>query len=121
MARVCGTPNQRAQQLKSDMRRTFALIPLILFAATPAQSQNLGPDRGRALAQEFCARCHAISAAQERAGEALSPPFRRIAADRRWTREALIQMITVPHANMPPPVLTPAEGGEVADYILSLR
>ena|ERR1041385_1221633 len=103
------------------MRRPFALIPLVLFAAMPAEAQTMGVERGRALAQEFCARCHAISAAQERAGETVSPPFRRIAANPRWTREALIEMITVPHVNMPPPVLTPAEAREVADYILSLR
>jgi len=49
------------------------------------------------------------------------PPFTRIAADPRWAREALIHMMTVPHIQMPPPVLTRAEAEDVAAYILSLR
>ena len=91
------------------------------FATPAARAEGLGTERGRALAQEFCARCHAISAAQERPGESDVPSFRRLAADRRWTRAALINMMTVPHVNMPPPVLTAAEAEEVATYIHSLR
>ncbi len=92
----------------------------VLFAA-PAAAEGPGSERGRALAQEFCSRCHAISAAQERPGETTAPNFRRLAADPRWTRAALINMMTVPHVNMPPPVLTLAEAAEVATYIQSLR
>lgn len=92
----------------------------VAFAA-PVSAQGTGAERGRTLAQEFCARCHAISAAQERPGESDAPSFRRIAANPRWTRAALITMMTVPHANMPPPVLTLDEAAEVAAYIQSLR
>jgi mono/diheme cytochrome c family protein len=90
------------------------------LAAPGAVAQTLGTEGGRALAQEYCARCHAVSAAQERPGETDAPPFRRLAADRRWTQATLMRMMTVPHANMPPPVLTNAEAQEVAAYILSL-
>ncbi|MCW5772937.1 MAG: hypothetical protein KIT16_14935 [Rhodospirillaceae bacterium] len=92
-----------------------------LALAPPAGAEGLGHARGLGLAQEFCARCHAVTAAQEPKGETDVPPFRRIAANPRWTRSALIEMMTVPHVNMPPPVLTRAEAAEVADYILSLR
>jgi cytochrome c len=98
-----------------------AAFALFDSTAAPASAQGLEPERGRALAQEFCARCHAISEAQERPGETDAPGFRRIAANPRWTRAALINMMTVPHVNMPPPVLTPAEAEEVAVYIQSLR
>ncbi len=91
------------------------------FLAAPVAAQGLGPERGRALAQEFCSRCHAISAAQERPGETVAPNFRRLAADPRWTRAALVNMMTVPHVNMPPPMLTRAEAEEVATYIQLLR
>ncbi len=96
-------------------------VALWASMAAPAASQGLGPERGRALAQEFCSRCHAISAAQERPGDTAAPNFRRLAADPRWTRAALVTMMTVPHVNMPPPVLTAAEAEEVATYIQSLR
>lgn len=91
----------------------FLMLAAVAFAA-PVSAQGLGTERGRALAQEFCSRCHAISAAQERPGEADAPSFRRIAANPRWTRAALITMMTVPHVNMPPPVLTLDEAAEVA-------
>ena len=102
-------------------------MALILLASAsmlsplPAAAQGLGTERGRVLAQEFCAHCHAISQAQERPGESDVPSFRRLAANPRWTRAALIDMMTVPHVNMPPPVLTPAEAEEGATYIQSLR
>lgn len=102
------------------MRPPIAFL-LFMVLASAARAEGLGAERGRALAQEFCARCHAIAAAQERPGETDVPPFTRIAANRRWSRSALIEMMTVPHVNMPPPVLTGAEAAEVADYILSLR
>jgi mono/diheme cytochrome c family protein len=92
-----------------------------MIAAPEAEGQTLGTQRGHALAQQWCARCHAVSASQEPRGETDAPPFRRIAADRRWTRSALVRMMTVPHLNMPPPVLTAEEAEEVAVYILSLR
>jgi mono/diheme cytochrome c family protein len=99
----------------------LAIGALLCSNAAPASAQGLGLERGRALAQEFCARCHAISAAQERPGESDAPAFRRIAANARWTRAALVNMMTVPHVNMPPPVLTAADAEEVATYIQSLR
>ena len=118
------TPKSQAISKALQIRETFRAAALAFAAAlagSAAQAQTLGTEGGRALAQEFCARCHAVSAAQERPGETDAPPFRRLAADRRWTRAALIRMMTVPHVNMPPPVLTDAEAQEVAAYILSLR
>ena len=99
----------------------LAFAVLALGAATSASAETVGSARGQALAQEWCARCHAVTAAQVPPGETNAPPFRRIAANPKWTRNALIDMVTVPHMNMPPPVLTRAEAEFVADYILSLR
>lgn len=113
----------RASPLRNARQPALAFAAIVVSAllGAPANAQTLGTERGRALAQEWCARCHAVAAAQERPGETDVPPFRRIAANTRWTREALINMMTVPHVNMPPPVLTRAEAEEVAAYIQSLR
>ena len=92
-----------------------------VLSVHPAKGETPDIRRGRALAQEWCARCHAVAREQERRGESDVPPFTRIAADPRWAREALIHMMTVPHIQMPPPVLTRAEAEDVAAYILSLR
>lgn len=98
-----------------------AIIFAGALSARVAQAETGDANRGRALAQEWCARCHAVAPEQERPGETDVPPFTRIAADLRWTREELIHMITVPHLQMPPPVLTRSEAEHVAAYILSLR
>ena len=112
-------PN-RSRRFPAAGAWTAALAALAL-AAPPAAAQTPGTERGLALALEWCSRCHAVTAAQERPGETDVPPFTRIAAYRRWTRATLIEMITVPHLRMPPPVLAVDEAAEVATYILSLR
>jgi mono/diheme cytochrome c family protein len=101
--------------------RASAALAALALATPPAAAETFSTERGRALAQEWCARCHAVTAAQERPGESDVPPFSRIAADPRWTRATLIDMMTVPHLRMPPPVLALDEAAEVAAYILSLR
>jgi mono/diheme cytochrome c family protein len=76
--------------------------------------------RGRALAERFCAKCHAI--APGRTGpEPAVPTFMRMAADPENTRASLRQFITIPHFEMPPQSLTTAEIDDVIAYILSMR
>ena len=113
-----------SQPLRKSGGIPFAVATFLLASVLSVPlARGETPDirRGRALAQEWCARCHAVAPEQERRGESDVPPFTRIAADPRWTRETLIQMVTVPHIQMPPPVLTRAEAEFVAAYILSLR
>ena len=49
------------------------------------------------------------------------PSFRRLAANPLRTRAAFANMMTAPHPNMPPPVLTAVEAEGVTTYIISLR
>jgi mono/diheme cytochrome c family protein len=88
--------------------------------AAPAMAESGNATRGRALAEQFCAKCHAI--APGRTGpEPAVPSFMRMAADPEQTRSSLRQFITLPHYEMEPQTMTSAEIDDVIAYILSLR
>jgi mono/diheme cytochrome c family protein len=88
--------------------------------AAPAMAESGNAARGRALAEQFCAKCHAI--APGRTGpEPAVPSFMRMAADPEQTRSSLRQFITLPHYEMEPQTMTSAEIDDVIAYILSLR
>lgn len=93
---------------------------LAAAGAAPAAAEAGDAARGRALAERFCAKCHAI--APGRTGpEPAVPTFMRMAADPEQTRASLRQFITLPHYEMEPQKLTSAEIDDVIAYILSLR
>ena len=108
--------NQRIDQ-------TASLIGAALLAAAlaaPAVAESGNAARGRALAEQFCAKCHAI--APGRTGpEPAVPSFMRMAADPEQTRASLRQFIKLPHYEMEPQTMTSAEIDDVIAYILSLR
>ena len=91
-----------------------------ILATGCARAEQAQTDRGRALAEQWCAKCHAIAPGRE-GPEPRIPSFMRMAADPENTREALRQFITIPHFEMPPQTLTRAEIDDVIAYILSLR
>lgn len=93
---------------------------LVTALAAPAFAETGDAARGRALAERFCAKCHAV--APGRTGpEPAVPSFMRMAADPEQTRASLRQFITLPHYEMEPQTLTSAEIDDVIAYILSLR
>jgi mono/diheme cytochrome c family protein len=96
-----------------------ALVGFV-FAAEAVRAQQGSPTRGRALAQQWCAKCHSIAPGTQ-SPEPGIPSFMRMAADPENTAEALRQFITLPHFEMPPQTLTRAEIDDVIAYILSLR
>jgi len=100
--------------------RALAAALFALAAASPAAAQAGDPTRGRTLAEQWCARCHAIAPGRT-SPEAGIPSFMHMAADPENTRTALRQFITIPHFEMPPQSLTTAEIDDVIAYILSLR
>jgi cytochrome c len=98
---------------------TIAL--LILLAATQVSgAEQVSADQGRAIAERWCAMCHAITPGR-RSHALEAPSFMRMAADSELGREALRQLIRLPHYEMPQQSLTTPEIEDVIDYILSLR
>lgn len=99
----------------------IAVFPLaVAIAAGGAGAEEAQVKRGRALAERWCAKCHAIAPGRPGREPGL-PSFMRMAADPDNTREALRQFIALPHFEMPAQSLTREEVDDVIAYILSLR
>lgn len=100
--------------------RAFASL-CVIAAATIAQAQEPQIDRGRALAQANCARCHAIGAEGE-SPLTQAPPFRSL--HRRYPvenlAEALAEGIKVAHP-MPEFRLEPGQIEDLIAYLKSLE
>jgi mono/diheme cytochrome c family protein len=93
-----------------------AILALTLPAAAGPQQ-----DRGRAIAEANCARCHAVGLAG-RSPVALAPPFRVLPRRNpvEQLAEALAEGIVTGHAAMPEFTFDPAEIAALLAYIDSL-
>ena len=93
---------------------TVLAISLAMAAGTPQE-------RGRALAEIKCARCHAIGT-QGESPVAIAPPF-RVLSQRypvEHLAEALAEGIVVGHPLMPEFIIDPPEIDALLTYIESL-
>jgi cytochrome c len=104
------------------MRSSFAIVAAVaaLVGAAQAAADPAQVARGRALAERWCATCHATAPGRA-SPEPGIPSFVQMAADPENTRASLRQFIMLPHFEMPPQTLTSAEIDDVIAYILSLR
>ncbi|MGP6088266.1 c-type cytochrome [Antarctobacter jejuensis] len=98
---------------------TRGLIILAALAALPAEAQDV--DAGRAIAEEFCARCHDI--ADGGAMKTYPPSFDSIAIFR--AEEQIRARVIFPdlHTGMPQwgTFLDMGQVGDVTAYIMSLE
>ena len=104
-----------------SVRCSSAVLATAFSLVTAAQAQMPQVDRGRALAQANCARCHAIG----RTGESplpKAPPFRTL--HRRYPvqnlAEAFAEGIRVAHP-MPEFRLEPNQIDDLIAYLQSLK
>lgn len=103
------------------------LIALAAFsgsvAATAVAAQEFGDvQRGRQLAREVCASCHAVGAGETRSPVAGAPSFEAVANTPGMTAAALAVWLTAhAHPTMPMIVLTREDVRNVSAYILNLR
>lgn len=100
----------------------FGLAILLLYggAASQANSQDLAA--GRKLAEENCARCHAVGPGQQQSTHPDAPPFRVIAGKGNVDdlQEALAEGIMVGHADMPEFQFEPEDIDNFLSYLKSL-
>ena len=105
------------------MPRYFILAHLISASAglTPAAAETSLIEKGRAILEANCSRCHAIGL-EGTSAHAEAPPFREVV--KRYPpenlEEALGEGISSGHPDMPEFVFSPDDIGAVVAYLQSL-
>ena len=94
----------------------FMAFAILMDTSVAAAADIL---RGEALAQRWCASCHAVAADQQQTSEA--PPFASIAQRPGFDVNRLAFFLLEPHPKMPNMSLTRTEAADLAAYIGSLR
>lgn len=84
-----------------------------------AQDQN-SVQRGRAVAEQRCAVCHAVRAGETASPNAAAVSFTRVATTAGTTELALQAMLQTSHRTMPNLILDADDMRDVIAYILSL-
>ena len=100
------------------MRRALiGVAVLIALGSSEAGAQDA--ERGRALAERWCADCHVV--APEQGGGDIGPAFGTVANRKGQTLGGIMAWLFEPHPPMPDLLLSPAEFRDLAAYIMSLR
>jgi mono/diheme cytochrome c family protein len=99
----------------------LAVIGLALVTQS-AQTQETGDLRkGRVLARQVCADCHAVRRGDVRSPNSNSPSFVAIASTPGMTATALNVFLHTSHRSMPNLILTADQTSGIIAYILSLK
>ena len=105
------------------MKPAIALIALGLLAAASGRllaQEDGDPRRGRTLAREVCAVCHAVEKGRSSPNPD-APTFEAIASVHGMSIRALAVALRTPHRTMPNLVLEGDELNNIIAYILSLK
>jgi mono/diheme cytochrome c family protein len=104
------------------MLRIIVTAGAFWLAAASAGAQELGDAaRGRAFAQQVCARCHGIERGVADSPNAAAPTFPVIAQVPGLTALALTVSLQGAHREMPDLVLDTQETADVIAFILSFQ
>ncbi len=104
------------------MTRIWLLSAFLILVAAPlaAQDENLSA-KGKALAEQHCARCHAIGPTGDSPHKE-APPFRAVVT--RWPlqnlEEALAEGIVTGHPDMPAFEMEPPNIDALIEYFATL-
>jgi mono/diheme cytochrome c family protein len=102
--------------------RAFLLMAALLATAVPAAAQDDSIAKGHALAEEKCARCHAVGAEGE-STLPIAPPFRTLSERYpvEHLEEALAEGIVSGHPAMPEFEFEPDEIAVLIAYLKSVQ
>ncbi len=96
----------------------FALLALLTASARAQTTGDVG--RGRVVANNLCAECHAVNLG-ETSPRLESPAFEKIAATPGMTELAIKVWLQTPHPTMPNLMLPANDREDIAAYITSLK
>jgi mono/diheme cytochrome c family protein len=104
----------------------FAQLSLATIAMAIAITQVYGQQlsdrqKGRVLARQVCAECHAVGRQSSRSPNSEAPSFAAVASTPGMTAMALNVFFQTSHRNMPNLILTVDQRKEIIAYITSLK
>ena len=91
-----------------------------LIAVAHAQAPG-DPQKGSALAQRFCAECHAVGKRDVSSPNSEAPSFTAVASTPGMTAMALNVFFQTPHRTMPNLILESDQKNDIIAYIMSLK
>jgi len=95
------------------------LVPLLAILPGLVQAQDI--DRGREMAERWCASCHVVARSAQTGRADGLPTFPAIAAKQETTAASLRGVMTAAHGRMPDFSLAPRDQEDLITYIFSLR
>jgi mono/diheme cytochrome c family protein len=103
------------------MRGLSAFTGVALFALVSGPAWSAGnAERGRQLAERWCASCHVVGPGQREASADV-PTFASIARREDLPESLLAAFLSTPHPPMPNIALSRQETADVSAYIGTLR
>jgi mono/diheme cytochrome c family protein len=100
----------------------LAAAVFALSAMGSVKAQEIGqPQKGRVLAQQLCAECHAVQKRQAPSPNPSAPRFVTIAAVPGMSSTALYAALQTSHRLMPNVILDSNQMTDIVAYILTLR
>jgi len=92
------------------------------FAAAGALAKAPGDIvHGYSVAEQACAKCHAVDPSKPHSPNSAAPAFPAIAAAPGLTPSAIRAWLQMPHPAMPDVKLTDVQKNDIAAYLLSLE
>src|SRR3954451_16841326 len=109
--------------MRGRRMRARGIVLALVLAGVPAVAQSLpgDPERGRALAERRCAKCHQVLPGSRGPSAVGAPAFQTVADDPAVTEAALRTFLRTSHEDVPTVPLTPEEAGDMFTSLLSLR
>ena len=102
--------------------RLIPALAAMAIAIQGVQAQEFGnAQKGRLLAREVCAECHAVGRQRLRSPNSRSPSFAAIAATPGMTATALNVFLHTSHRDMPNLILNAEQTADISAYILNLK
>jgi mono/diheme cytochrome c family protein len=105
------------------MRSMGLLLMLAAVALAPAEAaaaDRAAVERGRTVARQVCAACHAVEVGLAPSPNPRAPSFRTIATTPGMTEAGLYGALRTPHGGMPSLVPDPADRDDVIAYLRNL-
>jgi mono/diheme cytochrome c family protein len=102
-------------------RLSLAALVVAIAAQTVVAQELSDRQRGRALARQVCAECHAVGRRDLRSPNSRSPSFVAVASTPGMTAMALNVILHTSHRSMPNIILNEEQTNGIIAYILSLK